>query len=228
MEEPCRNCFMKNPNNLEKIFAKTTCGKEFAKGYLENLMRCLKELDLNQVEKIIELFDQTRLQGQTIFFIGNGGSAATCSHFANDLMLLTRGVDAIPYQAISLCDNVALITAIANDCGFEKLFVQQLQNLAKKGDLLVAISASGKSKNLIEAVQWAGSIGLNTIGLAGFDGGGLKSLCQEFLYLPSKEGEYGPPEDMALILDHLITTFLAYRFYGKRLGFRPEHQGYQE
>ncbi len=217
---------MKNKNNLETIFSKSTNLHDYGKGYIDYLCGSLQKMDMNQIEKIVSRFEEARVTRKTIYFIGNGGSAATCSHFANDLTLLTRETDAIPYKAVSLCDNNAIITAISNDCGFENLFVQQLENLAKAGDLLVVISASGRSKNLIKAIQHAKQKQLITIGFAGFSGGLFKELCDEFLYFPSQEGEYGPAEDMALITHHLISSYLAYKIYGNRLGLRPVHVGY--
>lgn len=217
---------MSNQNNLETIFSRSTCFSDYGEGYIDYLCRCLKGLDLSQVEKIVSRFEEARLNKRTIFFIGNGGSAATCSHFANDLTLLTRETSAVPYRAVSLCDNNAIITAIGNDCGFENLFAQQLENLAKEGDLLVVISASGKSKNLIRAIRYAKEKQLITIGFAGFSGGLFRDICDEFLYFPSKEGEYGPAEDMALIIDHLVSSYLAYKIYGGQLGLRPAHAGY--
>lgn len=217
---------MKNRNHLERLFAESRSFREYGLGYINYLCRSLKEIDLNQLEIIVSRFEDARVNKKTIYFIGNGGSAATCSHFANDLTLLTRETDATPYKVVSLCDNNAIITAVANDCGLEKLFVKQLENLAEEGDLLVAISASGKSKNLLNAARYAKENALTTIGLAGFNGGPLKNVCDVFLYLPTQEGEYGPAEDMALVIDHLMTSYLAYKIYGDRLGHRPTHVGY--
>lgn len=213
-------------NTLETLFAKNKSGRDYACGYVEYLARILKEMDMGAVETVMDLFESARQGGRTIFFIGNGGSAATCSHFANDFTLATRGTQEKPFKALSLCDNNALMLAISNDVGYEGLFVEQLKTLARRDDLLVSISASGNSKNLVKAVEYANRSGMVSVGMAGFSGGAMKDLCRHFIYIPSHAGEYGPAEDVALILDHVISSFLTYRIYGEKLGFRPEHVGY--
>jgi D-sedoheptulose 7-phosphate isomerase len=215
-------------NKLEKIFSGTNNGKDYASAYIDQLARYLKELDCKKIEDIMSLFEMARQSGNTIFFIGNGGSAATSSHFANDFTLATRGTDAVPFRAVSLCDNNALLTALANDEGFDNIFVEQLRPLAKKGDIVVAISASGNSANLVKAIEYANGNGLVSVGFAGFTGGAMADICQQFLYIPSAEGEYGPAEDVAMVLDHLMSTFLTYKIYGDNLGFRPGHAGYSD
>lgn len=215
-------------NKLEMLFSESKTPFEYGKGYLNYLTETLHSLDLRKIEQVIHLFDQARIAGKTIFFIGNGGSAATCSHFANDFSLATRGADAVPFRAISLCDNNALVSAIANDVGFENLFAEQLKTLAQKGDLLVAISASGNSQNLLRAIEYADSHEMITVGIAGFDGGKMKTACRYFLHIPTNGGEYGPSEDIALVLDHLMSSYLTYRIYGGKLGFRPTHFGYEK
>jgi len=214
-------------NKLETLFRETKTPSQYGKGYLDYLAEILRSLDSQKIEEVIHLFDQARISGKTIFFIGNGGSAATCSHFANDFSLAARGTDAVPFKAISLCDNNALVSAIANDVGYEGLFVEQLKTLAQKGDLLMAISASGNSHNLLRAIEYADSHEMITVGIVGFDGGKMKTMCRYFLHIPTKGGEYGPSEDAALVLDHLISSYLTYRIYGEKLGFRPAHSGYE-
>lgn len=213
-------------NTLETLFSKNAGGAEYARGYLDYLAVILRELDVSAIDKAMAVLDKARQEDRTIYFIGNGGSAATASHFANDFTLATRGTDFKPFRAVSLCDNNALVTAISNDAGFENLFTEQLKTLARSGDVLVSISASGNSKNLIKAIEFGKNLGMVNIGFAGFSGGKMRELCDPFVYIPSKSGEYGPAEDVALILDHLMSTYLTYKIYGSKLGFRPEHVGY--
>ena len=114
----------------------------FAENYFDYLKVLIDKLSIENVSKFIELILETRENNKTIFFIGNGGSASTASHFVNDISLGSRQFEK-PFRAISLCDNQAVITAIGNDDGYENIFLQQLQTQAKAGDVLVAISASG-------------------------------------------------------------------------------------
>ena len=109
---------------------------------------------MSDIEKFTKVLLESRERASSVFFIGNGGSAATASHFANDIAIGTR-TDEKPFRAISLCDNQAVITAIANDDGYEEIFSQQLQVLLKKQDVVIAISASGNSPNLIRAIETA-------------------------------------------------------------------------
>ena len=149
--------------------------KEFSADYLKYLSSLLEKLSNEDIAKFINQILDVRENNRKIFFIGNGGSASTASHFVNDISLGSRQFEN-PFKAISLCDNQAVITAIANDDGYENIFVQQLQTQAKTDDVLVSISASGNSPNIIKAVNWAKKNKLSTVGLSAFDGGELSKL----------------------------------------------------
>ena len=146
--------------------------EDFSKNYFNYLKVLIDQLAIEAVGKFIEMILEARENNKTIFFIGNGGSASTASHFVNDISLGSRQFEK-PFRAISLCDNQAVITAIGNDDGYENIFLQQLQTQAKENDILVAISASGNSPNVIKAIDWANDNGLSTVGLSAFDGGQL-------------------------------------------------------
>jgi D-sedoheptulose 7-phosphate isomerase len=191
-------------NNLESIYAERPAAGEFADGYLGYLSEILAKLDRGQIAKFIEALLDARRRAATVFFLGNGGSAATASHFQNDL---TRWRDN-PMRVVSLTDNVSVLTAIGNDHGYEQVFRMQLENLLLSGDLVVAISVSGNSPNVVEAVKYAASKGAVTVGLTGFDGGRLAELVDINVHAPTLPGEYGPAEDVHMILDHLIVSFL--------------------
>ena len=152
-----------------------------------------------------------RENNKTIFFIGNGESASTASHFVNDISLGSRQFEK-PFRAISLCDNQAVITAIGNDDGYENIFLQQLQTQAKAGDVLVAISASGNSPNIIKAINWAKDNDLTTVGLSAFDGGMLAKLSNLNIHVPTKIGEYGPAEDLHMVICGLVGSFFRAHF----------------
>lgn len=195
-------------NKIEEIFSKSQSGEDYGKHYVSYLSELLLGLDFEAIEKVIEVFQEARANGKTIFFIGNGGSAATCSHFAEDLACVTPMGGKEPFKALSLTGNVAHMTAIANDEGYENIFVGQLKNLFKQGDVLVGISGSGNSSNVIRAIEYANSNGGISIGLLGFDGGKMKEICHYYIHVKTMKGEYGPVEDIHLILGHLITTYL--------------------
>ena len=165
-------------------------------------------MDCQVIQNISEILDEAWQKGRTVFCVGNGGSAATASHLATDLGWGTRIEGAARSRAISLTDNVPYLTAIANDAGYENSFVEQMRGLFQRGDILVAISASGNSENVLRAIRYANENGGVSIGLAGFDGGKMKSECQLCLHVETKAGEYGPVEDVHHSICHIVTTYL--------------------
>ncbi|MCK4777048.1 MAG: SIS domain-containing protein [Actinomycetia bacterium] len=183
--------------------------KKFVQEYFSYIYSLLEGMDLNQISAFVEELENAREKQKTVFFIGNGGSAATASHMANDFgtISLKKGLEK-PLRATALTDNVALITCIANDSCYESLFTDQLRIYYQPGDVLVAISASGNSENIINAAKWVKSKGGRVTGLLGFDGGELKNYCDVAILVKTPKGEYGPVEDIHMILDHLISTWL--------------------
>ncbi|MES2615093.1 MAG: SIS domain-containing protein [Bdellovibrionota bacterium] len=194
-------------NRVEQIFKETFSPKEFAEQYVHYLKEIMNNLDFDRIGQFIDLILLARNTGKRIYFLGNGGSASTASHFANDLSAGTRSWKK-PFKAISLTDNNAILTAIGNDAGYEEIFVQQLKTHLEIKDVVVAISASGNSTNVIKAIDYANSIGAVTVGLTGFDGGKLREVCHLSLHVPSNMGEYGPVEDVHMIFDHLLYGYL--------------------
>ncbi len=180
----------------------------FAQEYVKNLSQITSELDLGALEKIVEAFESARARSQRIFFVGNGGSAATASHFANDLASVPVPEGQPPFKSICLADSAAALTALGNDTGYDNVFTGQLKNLFEPKDVLVALSASGNSPNVLKGVEYANKNGGVTVGLGGFDGGKLKSLCRIFLHVKTPRGAYGPVEDVHMMVDHLITSYL--------------------
>jgi D-sedoheptulose 7-phosphate isomerase len=188
----------------------TKRASEFAKSYLDGLKGVLDRLPLDAVDRTVEAIDAAHAAGNQIFIIGNGGSAATASHMMNDLNKGTLGHKGDApwkrFRVIALTDNVSLMTAWANDTDYNTVFSEPLKNLAQRGDLLVAISASGNSPNIIAAVDAAKQLGVKVIGLTGFGGGKLAKMADVSFVVPSNE--YGPVEDVHMILDHIITGYL--------------------
>ena len=192
-------------NNLDRIFTKDPVA--FAGAYLDYLTSVLKTIDTREIGQFIETLLDARERGATIFFIGNGGSTATASHFANDIAIGTNSYEK-PFRAVSLTDSNAIITAVGNDFGFEEIFVRQLRVLGRAGDVVVAISASGNSPNLIRAFDYAKSIGIKTVAITAFDGGKIKQMADEGVHVPTAPKEYGPAEDAHMVLDHLVGAYL--------------------
>ena len=185
--------------------------KGFSNNYLEYLTELISKLNREAIGDFADLLLQSRDSGATTFFLGNGGSASTATHFVNDVSLGSRQFKK-PFRAISLCDNQAVITAIANDDGYENIFLQQLQTLSRPGDTIVCISASGNSKNLIKAIEFAKENNLYVVGLTAFDGGYLKENCDLNIHVPTKIGEYGPAEDLHMVICGLVGSYFREKF----------------
>jgi len=201
---------------LSELFLKDNSSTTYYGYYSKYLNELMESLDYNVIADVSECFMNARQKGFTIFFAGNGGSAATASHFSQDLADVGRKAKAKSFKTLSLTDNVPYLTAVGNDYGYDKVFSIQLLELFKKGDVLVVISASGNSPNVIEAVKYANENGGTTIGFVGFDGGRLSELCDHVIHVISKKGEYGPVEDIHLVLSHMITSFLTFKLLKER------------
>jgi D-sedoheptulose 7-phosphate isomerase len=181
--------------------------RNYAESYIKKLTTLLENTDTEAVNRIIELLDGLDPFENTVYFMGNGGSAATASHFATDLGvgLKLRGIK--NFSVMCLSDNIPAVTAISNDVGYDNIFYAQLKNRLKKGDVLVAISASGNSPNIVKAAEYARSLGARIIGCTGFDGGKLRELSDISFHVQTEKGEYGLVEDMHMILDHIIYSY---------------------
>jgi D-sedoheptulose 7-phosphate isomerase len=177
--------------------------------YLPAFERLLKCIDRSAIERIAYRLCMARENEATIYVAGNGGSAAIASHWVNDLGKATKRAGSPPMRVMSLSDNVSWLTALANDEGYERVFAGQLENFVRKGDVLVVISSSGNSSNLVRAVELARTRGVTTIGLLGFDGGILKQLTDDCLLVPTTKGSYGLVEPMHEMVCHLLTACVA-------------------
>ncbi len=180
----------------------------FVENYLRELKETLDKLPFPQIEKIKDILLEAYRENRKVFIMGNGGSAATASHFACDLAKGTAGKDDSRkrFKVIALTDSVPIITAWANDTAYENIFLEQLKNLLDAGDVVIAISGSGNSRNIIKAVEYANAQKALTIGLTGFRGGKLKGMVQECLIVPSHSMEQ--IEDVHLILEHILCSWL--------------------
>ena len=191
-------------NNIERLFVREPA--QFARNYLAYVGEVLQKINVDEIGRFIATLLDARARGATIFFMGNGGSAATASHFANDLSIGSNSYHK-PFRAIGLADNVPVMTALANDFGYEEVFVRQLRVLGKKGDVVVGISASGNSPNLLKAFEFAKEAGIKTVALTAFDGGKMKAMADEGVHVPTGPKEYGPAEDAHMVLDHLVGAY---------------------
>ena len=198
------------PNRWKAVVSEREVPLEFAQRYLRHVGQVLARIDCGTVANLFRALQELRAQGGTLFIIGNGGSAATSAHMANDLVIGTRKThkELPALRAISLADNHSLLTAVANDAGFENVFIAQLEVLFEPGDALVAISASGNSPNVVRAAEWVRGQGGTVLGLLGFDGGRLRGFCDVAVLVPTMVGEYGPVEDAHMVLTHLVTEWL--------------------
>lgn len=184
---------------------------DFIDSYIYELERCLDTLDRKKIEEVIRLLMVAYKKRKKIFIMGNGGSASNASHMACDLgkgtLLRVYDEDEPRFRVISLTDNVAMMTALANDLSYEHVFVQQLQSLVEKGDVVIVLSGSGNSKNVIKAVDYAKKSGAKTIGFLGFKNGGKLGKMVDLAIIVDSN-TYGPCEDIQLILDHIITGWI--------------------
>lgn len=168
--------------------------------YIERDIEYLRNIDSDKIEKIIGILNDIGVG--RIYIAGNGGSAATALHFATDLTLKDKGL-----LVTCLNENQALLTALSNDYGYEDIFKLQLEGNFTSNDILIVISASGKSENLIKAVRYANKIGGASIGIIGFDGGELLNLCGYNIFIETPKGTYEEVEDIHLVIVHILAKF---------------------
>lgn len=174
--------------------------------YLSALQATLEQLPEETIQKVIDVLHQARQESRTIYIMGNGGSASTASHFVCDLNKNTRNVAWPDFKVLGLTDNMALFSALANDEGYENVFALQLSSFVQPGDIVIGISTSGKSPNVVEAFRLARMRKALTIGFTGFDGGHLADLSDIHVHVPSDCIEH--VEDIHLVLEHLICKTL--------------------
>jgi len=179
--------------------------KDIISKYFVHEQQIMSSIPHNAIESLVDLIEKLRVGNKTLFVAGNGGSATTSSHFATDI-----GVGSVnrsnPVRVISLCDSISSITAVSNDLNYELIFEQQLKLLGQPGDLLLVISASGNSKNLINALGVANILGMNSFSLTGFDGGQIRKITNgNNVHIETPKGEYGLVEDIHLAICHVVT-----------------------
>ena len=172
------------------------------KAYLDSVVSTVEELPCKEIASAIAVLTWARMNDKQVFVMGNGGSAATASHFACDLAKGTLAHDRPRFRVIALTDSMPLFSALANDFGYEHVFSEQLASLVRAGDVVLAISGSGNSLNVVNAVKHAHQAHATTVGLLGFDGGVLKDLVDICILVPNDS--YEQVEDLHLMLGHLM------------------------
>jgi D-sedoheptulose 7-phosphate isomerase len=179
---------------------------EAISAYLSGIQTTLSNLPTDAIEEVVHLLREARIQKKRVFLFGNGGSAATASHLACDLAKGTSINGNPRLRTMALTDNMPLISAWANDSSYDNIFAQQLEDHVEPGDIVIGISGSGKSPNVLNAMRVARTAGAITVALTGFDGGDLKSLADICIIVP--DNSIDQVEDVHLMLGHVITSCL--------------------
>jgi len=181
--------------------------KSFFESYKSSLKSQIDIIDTLELEKTINELIRCEKSGSNVYIIGNGGSAATASHMENDLGVGLKRREILDLNILSLSNNVSVISALANDVGYENIFYWQIKDKIKKSDILIAISCSGSSPNILKAVKYAKDFGTTVVGLTGFDGGQLLNLSDINFHVDTEKGQYGIVESMHVILNHMLYTY---------------------
>lgn len=185
----------------------------FPERYRSELLQAIQTIDVQQVAAAIEVLAKARDEGRRIFVCGNGGSASTASHFATDMVKGASFGRSRRFRIMALTDSLPTITAYSNDVSYECVFVEQLKNFAEPGDVLIAVSGSGNSPNVLRAIEYANSIGCRTIGLSGRDGGALGKAAG--LNLRVSHPHMGRIEDGHMIMLHMICYYFMEEEYAQ-------------
>jgi len=190
--------------------------KKNLKNYAIQLTNCIENIDYEVVQDSICMLENCNKNGGSIYVIGNGGSASTASHMVSDLGIGLKRRGVRNFDIKSLADNLSVITAIGNDIGYENIFYAQLENILKADDVLIAISCSGNSANIIKAVKYAKKQGGVVLAFTGFDGGLLKEIADINFHVETEIGAYGIVEDLHLIFNHMVYNYFLNSKQGKK------------
>lgn len=195
-------------SNLIKIAKNSKNFESFSKKYFHHLKNIFDNINFKEINEFYKEVEKVRTKGGTLYVIGNGGSAANAATYANDLgtNLIKSKKKIKPLKVVSLTENSSVVTAVANDEGYENIFVNQLKIFFNfKKDKLLVLSCSGNSKNLLKAAIWVKKKKGKVIGMLGFSGGKLKKLCSNIIHIKTESGDYGPVEDIQLIFNHILS-----------------------
>lgn len=177
------------------------------KNYIEMEKAVLTSLSPADISNVMNVLESARLKGNRVFICGNGGSASTASHFECDFNKGISYEQQVKYDFECLSDNVPMMMAIANDIGYDDIFVVPLRNKLKAGDIVIGISGSGNSENVIKAIEYGNNAGAETIALVGYDGGRLKKIAKYYIHVNVNNMQI--VEDIHLVLDHMMMFILS-------------------
>jgi D-sedoheptulose 7-phosphate isomerase len=181
--------------------------KSFSQNYINNIIDLLNKIDITIIEEIINTLEKIEKNKSKLYIIGNGGSSATASHMVNDLGVGLRRRNLLNINVISLADNTSVVSALANDIGYDNIFYMQMKDILDPNDVIISISCSGNSPNILKATTYAKNVGCTIIGLTGFNGGALKEISDINFHVNVPTGNYGFVEDLHMILDHIIYSY---------------------
>jgi D-sedoheptulose 7-phosphate isomerase len=200
-----------SPGVLKNLFANTSSPAEYASRVADRMSVLLASLDFAAIARVVDVIEEAGNTGRAIYFIANGGSAAVASHLVNDLGVNCWVDGRSGFKVFCLSDNVASLTAVANDVSYSSIFSRQLAGLLSKGDVVVALSVSGNSENIIKAIELGNRLGAVTVGLCGFDGGKLAQVATHVVQISASPDEYGPVEDIFGVIGHTISGWISMR-----------------
>ncbi len=192
-----------------QLFRDTNSPEAFIQGFCGHIAETVLRIEPQAVSGLISAIEEAAAGDQSVFLIGNGGSAAVASHFVSDLSVHGAAAGRRGLRVQALTDNVSSITAIGNDYCFEEIFSRQLEAHMRPGDLVIALSVSGNSPNILRAIEYANTHGGRTYSCAGFDGGQLKGLSQRCIHIESARKEYGIIEDLFGAILHMVSRYIA-------------------
>ena len=199
---------------LNKIYKNKVNYFEYFQKYADYLNKVLKKIDKKQLTNFEKKLQNLRRQNSNIFVFGNGGAASTAISMSNDLGFdILKKTKKKPFKFICLNENQSVLTAIGNDVGFDKIFLNQLKiHFRPKKDAILILSASGNSKNLIEAAKWVKKNKGTILSIVGFDGGKIKNMSDSYVHIKTNNMEYGPVEDIQLIINHTLAHWYQNKF----------------
>ena len=175
--------------------------------YAKALSGCLESLDWDAVQSLAKALERARADRARVFIFGNGGSAANAVHWANDLLYAAAKTGGLPLRITALPANQAVVTCLGNDIGYERIFEYQLSVFSKREDVVIALSGSGNSPNILRALEFAGESGMESFAILGFDGGKAKALASVPIHIPVNDMQIA--EDLQMVLCHIITQHLS-------------------
>ena len=181
--------------------------KEAIDNYFNLLKQSVDGLDRKAIISFVDLLLEARKNGNNIYIMGNGGSASTASHFTCDFNKGLSYKKDIRFKMICLNDNIATMLAYSNDLGYENVFVEQLKNFLKKDDVVIGISGSGNSKNILNAIEYANHLGAKTVGLTGFNGGKLKNIVDVSIHADVNNMQVA--EDVHMTICHMLYSVMS-------------------